>query len=98
MDCQTRRLPPSEALARYGAILEAAGAAPGELYLKVDSTLRGNVPAAIEATLSHYRGRNIVFCPAYPAQGRTVVRGQVFIHGEPLRARPGAEPHRVPPN
>ncbi len=95
-DCQTRRLPPSEALARYGAILEAAGASPVELYLKVDSTLRGNVAAAIRATLAHYRGRNIVFCPAYPAQGRTVVRGQVFVHGEPLRVRTSADESAEP--
>lgn len=96
IDCQTRRLGAEAALARYVEILRAGARPAGEVYLKVDSTLRGNVAAALRAVLAEYPGAGIVFCPAYPALGRTVVGGRVLVHGEPLRARSSADESAEP--
>ena len=96
IDCQTRRLPAEAALARYTEILATGGRRAEELYLKVDSTLRGNVAAALQATLAHFPGRSVVFCPAYPSQGRTVENGLVLVNGEPLRARSTADESAEP--
>jgi uncharacterized protein YgbK (DUF1537 family) len=61
------------------------------LYIKLDSTLRGNVAAALGAARALHPGHSVVFCPAYPAQGRTVIAGQVLVHGEPLCPRSRAD-------
>ncbi|MBL0157273.1 MAG: hypothetical protein IPP47_09260 [Bryobacterales bacterium] len=91
IDCQTRRLGAEAAMGRYAEILRAAALPAEELYVKVDSTLRGNVAAALQAVLAHYPETEITFCPAYPSQGRTVVGGRVLVHGASLRARSSAD-------
>lgn len=55
------------------------------LYKKVDSTLRGAFRAEIEATQKAW-GENaiVVVCPAFPATGRTVRNGTVFVDGVPV--------------
>jgi uncharacterized protein YgbK (DUF1537 family) len=91
IDCQTRRLGAEAAMGRYADILRAAARPAEELYVKVDSTLRGNVAAALQAVLMQYPEAGITLCPAYPSQGRKVVGGQVLVHGEALRARSSAD-------
>lgn len=57
-----------------------------ELFVKIDSTLRGHVRSTVEsavAALPHPPQR-IVVCPAFPANGRTVINGGVFVHGVQL--------------
>jgi uncharacterized protein YgbK (DUF1537 family) len=82
LDLDSRALPPAEALARTLAI-EAAN---GVLYRKIDSTLRGHVALDIAATLQ-IAGPSAfaVVCPAYPATGRTVKDGQVYVGGQRLQ-------------
>jgi D-threonate/D-erythronate kinase len=52
------------------------------LYKKIDSTLRGNWVAEV-AALQPLAGLAIV-APAFPATGRTVRGGRVFVRGVPL--------------
>ena len=58
----------------------------GILYKKIDSTLRGNVVAELAAVRQALGARRPIFvAPAFPAQGRTVRGGRVFVDGKPLR-------------
>jgi uncharacterized protein YgbK (DUF1537 family) len=58
------------------------------LYIKVDSTLRGNptehVAGAIAAWRQRTPGAFLVICPALPAMGRTVHNGQVLDLSVPI--------------
>ena len=54
-----------------------------ELFIKIDSTLRGHVRATVEAALAGMRTppARIVVCPAFPSHGRSVVDGHVRVDG-----------------
>lgn len=79
----SRHLPPEKAAARVKAIaraLVAAGAT--RIYKKIDSTLRGNIGAELDALLSVLGddAPGVVICPAFPAQGRGLADGSL-VHG-----------------
>lgn len=61
-----------------------AGSQPAEVYKKIDSTLRGNLGAELDACMSAFPGRPAVFAPAFPAAGRITADGRHFLHGLPL--------------
>ncbi|WP_109477431.1 four-carbon acid sugar kinase family protein [Paraburkholderia sp. C35] len=82
VDTDTRRLAPHEAAARTSAAYTEMNTRGQRLYKKIDSTLRGNWAAEV-AGLQRLAGMAIV-APAFPATGRTVRDGRVFVHGEPL--------------
>jgi uncharacterized protein YgbK (DUF1537 family) len=84
LDLESRHLAPEEAAARVRRA--CAGARAGIIFKKTDSTLRGNIGAelgALPAGTIHY-------VPAYPAQGRTVRGGKLFVHGVPVQQSPFA--------
>lgn len=55
------------------------------LYKKVDSTLRGAFKAEIDAARNAWRDDAIaVVCPAFPATGRTVEQGILYVNGKPV--------------
>jgi uncharacterized protein YgbK (DUF1537 family) len=58
------------------------------LFLKIDSTVRGSVAAQARGALSAWRADHpdsvAVVCPAFPAEGRTVVDARVLVHGVPV--------------
>jgi uncharacterized protein YgbK (DUF1537 family) len=94
LDTDSRRLAPAAAASRaaqawqvFGGT-QATGASPDlrtsqqRLYKKIDSTLRGNWVAEV-AALQPLAGLAIV-APAFPATGRTVHEGRVFVRGVPL--------------
>ena len=60
------------------------------VYKKVDSLLRGNVAAEIRAAAGALGAPGgpalAVVAPAFPATGRTVRGGVLYVHGEPLPA------------
>jgi uncharacterized protein YgbK (DUF1537 family) len=64
---------------RVGARLGAE-----HFLVKLDSTLRGNLGAPIDAVLDHGGGRAAVVCPAFPELGRTVLGGRLLIDGVPV--------------
>jgi len=84
VNTESRHLEPAAAAeAVRRAVLDyAAGAAI--LFKKVDSTLRGNVASETVAALEASARRNVIFAPAFPAQGRVTRAGVVYVHGVPL--------------
>ncbi|MEZ0601215.1 four-carbon acid sugar kinase family protein [Paraburkholderia sp. IW21] len=81
-DIDTRRLAPAQAGERAAAVWQTFRQPGRRLYKKIDSTLRGNWAAEV-AALQPLAGLAIV-APAFPATGRTVLGGQLFVHGNPL--------------
>ena len=82
----SRPMPGDEAAAVVAneiAVLRRAGVR--RLYKKVDSTLRGAFRAEIEATQQAWgEDAIVVVCPAFPATGRTVRDGTVFVDDLPV--------------
>jgi len=87
----------SRALAHDAAAARAAAAASRAcergvrtIYKKIDSTLRGNVGAETAAIFRALTERGepavVVACPAFPAMGRTLRDGRVFVSGTALEA------------
>ncbi|MBS1883852.1 MAG: four-carbon acid sugar kinase family protein, partial [Actinobacteria bacterium] len=72
------------------AALQAAGAAP--LFSKYcstfDSTPEGNIGPIADALIDVTGARLVVHCPAYPANGRTVYLGHLFVGEELLSESP----------
>jgi D-threonate/D-erythronate kinase len=58
------------------------------LYVKIDSTMRGSVAGqlcgAIAAWSAPHPDAVVMVCPAFPAENRTVVGGQVLVNGVPV--------------
>ncbi|MFJ7284781.1 four-carbon acid sugar kinase family protein [Pseudomonas sp. NPDC099000] len=81
-DTDTRRLSPAQAAERTVAAFKALHQPGQRLYKKIDSTLRGNMAAEV-AALQPLAGLAIV-APAFPATGRTLRGGRVFVNGQPL--------------
>jgi uncharacterized protein YgbK (DUF1537 family) len=76
VDTETRHVSPDVAEA---VVAECAAGWDGLIYKKTDSTLRGNIAAELRAL-----GGRVAYVPAYPAMGRTVVNGRVWVDGVPL--------------
>lgn len=85
VDTETRHLPPGEAAARiFTWAKEACKNGFSRAYKKTDSTLRGNIASELEALLKAWPGSPLIYLPAYPAMGRTVRNGTLFVHGVPV--------------
>jgi D-threonate/D-erythronate kinase len=54
------------------------------IYKKVDSVLRGQVVAELEAIMPQLSVKRALLVPANPALGRTISDGEHFIHGRPI--------------
>lgn len=85
MDTDSRSCEPAEAAKRAAAaarILKAAGAT--WIYKKVDSVLRGNVTAEVEAVMKELNCNRALLLPANPSLGRIIRGGEYFINGRPI--------------
>ncbi|HEX5116943.1 MAG TPA: four-carbon acid sugar kinase family protein [Pseudonocardiaceae bacterium] len=85
VDLDSRAVPVAEAVARTHAAVSASGP-DRRLYRKVDSTLRGHVAAEVAATAAALAGVGVpgavaVVAPAFPATGRVVRDGVVWVDG-----------------
>jgi uncharacterized protein YgbK (DUF1537 family) len=88
IDAETRGAPgPEPAAARHLALLRAHRAGRTGLFKKIDSTLRGQPVAELQASLREL-GAVALVAPAFPMQGRTTLDGRVHLHGVPLEATP----------
>ncbi len=83
LNADSRHLSPEQAKA---AIRSLAVGTPDLVYKKTDSTLRGNIGAELSALLQLWPETPLFFVPAYPALGRTVRDGALFLEGVPLQA------------
>lgn len=92
IDADTRAAEPERAAVITARLTrEHAGGDEVLLYKKMDSTLRGNVAVELAALLAVRRatacaGQRIVvvLAPAFPANGRTTVKGRLLVRGVPL--------------
>ncbi|MET9436687.1 four-carbon acid sugar kinase family protein [Streptomyces sp. NPDC006551] len=83
VDLGSRLLGQGEAVAETRRAAQTYAGA--DLLIKtVDSTLRGHVAAEIRAAHAGSRRRAVVIAPAFPAEGRTTVRGVQHVHGVPV--------------
>lgn len=78
LDLGTRHLAPEQAAARVLHVLRTGDVAAH----KIDSTLRGNWAAEIDAFARF--GRRVLVVPAHPAAGRVCIGGVVHVHGVPV--------------
>lgn len=92
---------PMEALLAQAATVEAVESlmkrGVDHLYLKIDSTMRGSVADQVKGALAAWRKYHpagfAVVCPSYPAMGRTMENGTLWVHGLPLTDSPaGRDP------
>jgi len=81
LSTETRHAGASEARARLRSLSTILGGRP--LYKKIDSTLRGPWVDEVDELLRLTDYSQAVVCPAFPAQGRTVRDGWLWVHGEP---------------
>lgn len=83
VDTESRTLPPRDAAARvrHAAAGLEARLRGGRVFKKIDSTVRGNVAAELDALMSATDATTALVCPAFPGQGRTVVHGLLSVHG-----------------
>ena len=85
MDTDSRSCAPAEAAKRAAAaakFLQAAGAR--WIYKKVDSVLRGNVTAEVEAVMQQLGYNRALVLPANPSLGRIIRDGEYFVKGKPI--------------
>ena len=54
------------------------------IYKKVDSTLRGNIGAELDAVMSATKADFAFFAPAYPTYGRTTLAGKQLVDNNPV--------------
>src|SRR5207248_5670105 len=81
-DTETRHRSPRDAgqeVRRF--VLETDCACPRLIYKKTDSTFRGNIAAEVSALAELYPAWRIGYAPAYPALGRSVKNGALYVEG-----------------
>ena len=61
-----------------------------------DSTPEGNIGPVAEALADALKARKVLVCPAFPATGRTVYQGHLFV-GDRLLSESGMEHHPLTP-
>ena len=84
-DTETRNESEKEAYRRVQRFCSACQkAGVGLAYKKIDSTLRGNLGAELQAILNCFRQSSVVICPTYPEYRRTVVNGHLLVNGVPV--------------
>lgn len=78
----SRHLAPPAAAHEVAQVLAKTSAPPDAVwYKKIDSTLRGNLGAELEAWLATKGAPCALICPAFPAQGRALIAGRLILHG-----------------
>jgi uncharacterized protein YgbK (DUF1537 family) len=95
VDTESRGLEAAEAAAlmRRTAAGLAVRLASGIVFKKIDSTFRGPIVAELAALLETIRASTVLVCPAFPAEGRTVLNGMLLVDGVPAHETPvGLDP------
>lgn len=90
---KTRTAPVAEALRLSIAALDwLLGQGVEQVFFKIcstfDSTAQGNIGPVAEALGARLGARVQLVCPAYPANGRTVYQGHLFVGGTLLSESP----------
>lgn len=94
----SRAVSAEEAASRTRQILEGRGVQDGWLVKKIDSTLRGNPGAEIDAALTASGKKLALVVAAVPKLGRITRAGQCYIHGRLLTDTEFASDPKTPVN
>lgn len=85
VDCDTRHRSEDEAYARVSAVLaRVRPERPDELFVKIDSTLRGPIAGVVRAALDAFPDAHAVAAPAFPNQRRITRAGVQLVDGMPV--------------
>lgn len=97
VDTDSRHCAPAQAYQRvYAAALACARRALPILYKKVDSTLRGAIGAELDAVIDAFGVQLVVLSPAFPANGRTLLDGVLYLGDTPVAQSPFAHDPQQP--
>jgi len=101
VDTDSRSCNPAEAGKRAAAAARLLHQSGAEwIYKKVDSVLRGQVTAEVEAVMEQLQLHRALLLPANPSLGRVIRNGQYFVRGKPIHktefARDPEYPRRAP--
>ena len=91
VDSETRHDTPAAASERIVLITREYGDLPNFIYKKTDSTLRGNIHSELSAIYGLFPHLRIGYAPAYPAQGRTMKNGLLYVNGRKLHETSAAQ-------
>ena len=81
----SRGLPPADAHRVVIDVCRVFGRhTPRRVYKKIDSAMRGNIGAELEAVMDVLNIAMSFIAPAFIEQGRTTVEGVHCIHGTPV--------------
>jgi D-threonate/D-erythronate kinase len=97
VDTDTRALPADSAYTRVRDVADRLRAIqPQHVYKKVDSTLRGNLGAEIDAVMDAFGYSLAIVAPAFPALGRTTRYGLHHLRGVPVHETEVSRDPRAP--
>jgi len=94
LNTESRYADPDAAAASVATAVESLGA--DVVYKKIDSTLRGNLRAEVDAALSAAGSDLAVVAPAFPAGGRTTESGVHYVEGTPVAETEYGDDERGP--
>ena len=81
----SRYLPEEQAARAVQEVVQGCGLQPyPAIYKKIDSTLRGHPGSELRAVMRTTGISRALVTPAFPAQGRVVREGRVWVNGLPL--------------
>ncbi len=85
LDTESRNVGPEDACRKVRDSLGTLRKIGAKLvYKKIDSTLRGNLGAELDATIDELGVKAVVVAPSFPAQGRTSLDGRLLVDNTPL--------------
>ncbi len=87
---ESRHLPCEQAVQAVQAVRRVPLHPQATVYKKIDSTLRGHPGAELAALMDALGAQRALVAPAFPAQGRTVRDGRLYVGGLPLEHTPFA--------
>ncbi|MEN6564810.1 MAG: four-carbon acid sugar kinase family protein [Veillonellales bacterium] len=99
VDTESRDIAPAEAYRKVKTACEALQiSGVKNIYKKVDSTLRGNLGAEIEAAAMVFQPELVVIAPAFPGNHRTTVGGYHLLANLPIELTEIAHAPKSPVN
>ncbi|WP_059105358.1 four-carbon acid sugar kinase family protein [Shouchella shacheensis] len=85
VDTDSRGLPPHQAKEKIYEVMASVGACqPSTVFKKIDSTLRGNVGAEMEAMIEVWQPEYVFLTPSFPKNKRIVKEGTLYVDGSPI--------------
>lgn len=81
----SRSVPAKEAYERVSGYLDLIDPEATTISKRIDSTLRGNLGAEVDAVIDRHPQLMAIVVPVYPSSGRICVGGSLLVDGIPLQ-------------